>query len=138
MCYNVRKGQSQARKACIGCACAKRGMPFDLASEASEENRGFTQLCRGKGRKGIAMRELTELIRADMRPALGVTEPGAIAFAVASAKSHVAGEVEKGPCSIEFRNCIKMHLHVEFQILPILEIYMRQHLAQWQQMLRKD
>ena len=50
---------------------------------------------RGKGRKGIAMRELTELIRADMRPALGVTEPGAIAFAVASAKSHVAGEVKK-------------------------------------------
>lgn len=41
------------------------------------------------------MRELTELIRADMRPALGVTEPGAIAFAVASAKSHVAGEVKK-------------------------------------------
>ena len=55
------------RKACIGCACAKRGMPFDLASEASEENRrfyaampveeegkareteGFAQLCPRKG-----------------------------------------------------------------------------------------
>ena len=29
------------------------------------------------------MQKLTELIREDMKPALGVTEPGAIAFAVA-------------------------------------------------------
>ncbi len=34
---------------------------------------------------GIAVEELTRLIREDMKPALGVTEPGAIAFAVASA-----------------------------------------------------
>lgn len=33
------------------------------------------------------MQKLTELIREDMKPALGVTEPGAIAFAVASAKN---------------------------------------------------
>lgn len=33
------------------------------------------------------MQKLTELIREDMKPALGVTEPGAIAFAVASARS---------------------------------------------------
>ena len=32
------------------------------------------------------MKELTKLIQGDMRPALGVTEPGAIAFAVAKAK----------------------------------------------------
>lgn len=40
------------------------------------------------------MKELTKLIFDDMKPALGVTEPGAIAFAVAKAKSYVEGEVE--------------------------------------------
>ena len=40
------------------------------------------------------MHELTELIRQDMKPALGVTEPGAIAFAVATARRHVPGEVQ--------------------------------------------
>jgi len=39
--------------------------------------------------------ELTRLIKEDMRPALGVTEPGAIAFAVAKAKSYTNGEVKK-------------------------------------------
>lgn len=39
------------------------------------------------------MEELTRLIRADMKPALGVTEPGAIAFAVASAKKYTKGEI---------------------------------------------
>lgn len=37
------------------------------------------------------MKALTKLIYDDMRPALGVTEPGAIAFAVASAKQHIDG-----------------------------------------------
>lgn len=41
------------------------------------------------------MNELTRLIKEDMRPALGVTEPGAIAFGVASARAHVQGEVRK-------------------------------------------
>lgn len=41
------------------------------------------------------MKELTRLIKEDMKPALGVTEPGAIAFAVASAVSHVRGELRK-------------------------------------------
>ena len=40
------------------------------------------------------MRELTRLIYDDMRPALGVTEPGAIAFAVAAAKEYVSGELK--------------------------------------------
>ena len=40
------------------------------------------------------MKELTKLILDDMRPALGVTEPGAIAFAVATAKKYVSGEVK--------------------------------------------
>ena len=39
------------------------------------------------------MHELTELIRQDMKPALGVTEPGAIAFAAAVARQHTKGEV---------------------------------------------
>lgn len=41
------------------------------------------------------MHNLTKLIYEDMKPALGVTEPGAIAFAVAKAKSFLPGEVEK-------------------------------------------
>ena len=41
------------------------------------------------------MHELTQLIKDDMRPALGVTEPGAIAYAVSKAKSYVPGELEQ-------------------------------------------
>lgn len=41
------------------------------------------------------MHILTKLIKEDMIPALGVTEPGAIAFAVASAKSYVKGPIQK-------------------------------------------
>jgi len=40
------------------------------------------------------MHELTRLIFEDMKPALGVTEPGAIAFAVSTAKSYTEGEIE--------------------------------------------
>lgn len=42
---------------------------------------------------GEIMHELTQMIRDDMKPALGVTEPGAIAFAVAKAKSYTKGEI---------------------------------------------
>ena len=41
------------------------------------------------------MHELTQLIRNDMLPALGVTEPGAIAFCVAKARSYTKGDVVK-------------------------------------------
>lgn len=41
------------------------------------------------------MEELTRLIAADMKPALGVTEPGAIAYAVASARRHTSGEIRR-------------------------------------------
>lgn len=41
------------------------------------------------------MHALTELIKSDMKPALGVTEPGAIAFAVSTAKAHMKGDVKK-------------------------------------------
>ncbi len=41
------------------------------------------------------MNELTKIIKEDMRPALGVTEPGAIAFAVATAAGYVEGNIEK-------------------------------------------
>ena len=40
------------------------------------------------------MHSLTKLIKEDMKPALGVTEPGAIAFAAAKAKSYIKGEIE--------------------------------------------
>ncbi len=39
------------------------------------------------------MHELTQLIREDRKPALGVTEPGAIAYATAVARSYLAGEI---------------------------------------------
>lgn len=45
------------------------------------------------------MHQLTELIQNDMKPALGVTEPGAIAFAVARARAEVPGEIQ----SVEVR-----------------------------------
>ena len=38
---------------------------------------------------------LTRLIREDMKPALGVTEPGAIAYAAARAREQVQGEIRK-------------------------------------------
>lgn len=41
------------------------------------------------------MHILTKIIKEDMKPALGVTEPGAIAFAVAKAKSYITEEIEK-------------------------------------------
>ena len=40
------------------------------------------------------MHPLTALIREDMKPALGVTEPGAIAFAAAKARSYLTGGLE--------------------------------------------
>ena len=41
------------------------------------------------------MHELTKLIFDDMKPALGVTEPGAIAFAVSTARQHLGCDVER-------------------------------------------
>lgn len=41
------------------------------------------------------MHELTKLIKDDMRPALGVTEPGAIAYAVSRARSYLTGELKE-------------------------------------------
>jgi L-cysteine desulfidase len=45
------------------------------------------------------MEPLTKLIKDDMKPALGVTEPGAIAFAVSTARSYLKGSIE----SVEVR-----------------------------------
>lgn len=39
------------------------------------------------------MHAFTQMIRDDMKPALGVTEPGAIAFAVSTAKQYTEGEL---------------------------------------------
>lgn len=41
------------------------------------------------------MNTLTELIKNDMKPALGVTEPGAIAFAVATARGYTKGNIDE-------------------------------------------
>ena len=54
------------------------------------------------------MKQLTKLILNDMRPALGVTEPAAIAFAVATAKIHVTGILQEV--------CTRMHSPAVFLI----------------------
>ena len=41
------------------------------------------------------MHALTQLIKEDMKPALGVTEPGAIAFAVSKARSYIDGDLKE-------------------------------------------
>lgn len=46
------------------------------------------------------MHRLLELIKSDMRPAFGVTEPGAIAFAAAKAREEVEGRVRKVKISL--------------------------------------
>ena len=57
---------------------------------------GYVIIGNEIGESGIySMEELTRLIKEDMKPALGVTEPGAIAFAVASARANVDGEIRK-------------------------------------------
>ncbi len=40
------------------------------------------------------MHRLSEMIKEDMKPALGVTEPGAIAYIAAKARSYTTGEIE--------------------------------------------
>lgn len=64
------------------------GMISFLACSAFKSNRKLSRVRKG-------MNELTKLIKSDMKPALGVTEPGAIAFAVAKARSYTRGEVTK-------------------------------------------
>lgn len=41
------------------------------------------------------MHALTQLTKEDMKPALGVTEPGAIAFAVSKARSYIDGDLKE-------------------------------------------
>ncbi|MBE6041305.1 MAG: serine dehydratase subunit alpha family protein [Clostridiales bacterium] len=41
------------------------------------------------------MHELSLLLKSDMKPALGVTEPGAIAFSVAKARSYTKGDLKR-------------------------------------------
>ena len=53
------------------------------------------------------MQKLTELIREDMKPALGVTEPGAIAFAVASAKKYTEGKIVNVHVALNSGRCGK-------------------------------
>ena len=46
------------------------------------------------------MHELSRMIRGDMTPALGVTEPGAIAFVTSKARSYTKGDVESVELSL--------------------------------------
>ncbi len=57
------------------------------------------------------MHELSQMIKDDMKPALGVTEPGALAFAVAKAKSYTKGTVREGYSIHEQRN-VQERLHM--------------------------
>ena len=53
------------------------------------------------------MHELTQLIKEDMRPALGVTEPGAIAYAVSKGKILCSRENWKQVTLLLNSGCIK-------------------------------
>lgn len=61
---------------------------------ATTPTRGILSIRINSSEGMKTMHELTKLIYDDMRPALGVTEPGAIAFAVATARNQVSGRVE--------------------------------------------
>ena len=74
------------------------------------------------------MQKLTELIREDMKPALGVTEPGAIAFAVASAKKYTEGKIVNVHVALN-SGMYRMHLPVEFLIRRDSATIMRRHLG---------
>ena len=66
------------------------------------------------------MHILTKIIKEDMKPALGVTEPGAIAFAVAKAKSYIQGNIEEVKVRLNsgiLFLVIKMLILVEYLIL---------------------
>ena len=76
------------------------------------------------------MNELTKLIKADMLPALGVTEPGAIAFSVAKARSYTKGELKHVN--------VAMNLRVEFRIPMKWAMCLLQHSAMWLEMQKKD
>lgn len=53
-------------------------------------------LCRRiAGEWVIIMKRLSQMIKDNMQPALGVTEPGAIAFAVAKARSYTTGLLKR-------------------------------------------
>ena len=79
------------------------------------------------------MHELTELIKNDMKPALGVTEPGAIAFAAAKARSYARGELVRLNVAMNSG----MHLPVEFQIPSRWEMFLRLLWGMWQGTLKK-
>ena len=71
------------------------------------------------------MHELTQLIKDDMRPALGVTEPGAIAYAVSKAKSYVPGELEQVTLLLNsgmYKNgCSGYHMYMGTNTQQLLE-----------------
>ena len=61
------------------------------------------------------MHELTSLIRQDMVPALGVTEPGAIALCVAKARSYTRGPVLRIRLALNsgmYKNALQKRLHL--------------------------
>src|SRR5699024_1486009 len=67
---------------------------FPLVDPGRRPPRRGSLVERG-GERSVPMHELTQLIRQDMKPALGVTEPGAIAFAAATARRHTHGAVQR-------------------------------------------
>ena len=63
------------------------------------------------------MQAITLLIKNDMVPALGVTEPGAIAFAVAKAKTLIPGALRHITVSMNsglYKNAYSNHYPMEY------------------------
>ena len=71
------------------------------------------------------MNTLTDLIKSDMIPAFGVTEPGAVAFAVASARERTRGEIQMVKVILN-KGIYKNAYTAVFQIQITAGIYMRQ------------
>lgn len=82
------------------------------------------------------MERLTQLIYEDMKPALGVTEPGAIAFAVATAKSHIQGTVQQVDLRLN-SGMYKMRLHAASPAAIRWAISTLRRLAQWARTQRR-
>ena len=76
------------------------------------------------------MEFLTKLIKDDMKPALGVTEPGAIAYAVSTARSYVKGEIKHIRLKLN-SGMFKNALPAESPTAPRWEMIMRRPWALW-------
>ena len=93
------------------------------------------------------MNRLTQMIKEDMKPALGVTEPGAIAFAAAKARSYTHGPIESVMVSMNsgmYKNAFTCGIPNSNEVgnifsaaLGVLPATVRKVWSPWQTLLRR-